>query len=106
MSTLFFIDFGQLENVLKTKSAEATNKSVYEGMTLSYTVNSFSLLNLFWLDCNDIGGVIVSVFTLSAVERGFELQCQWSQIKDYAIGMCGFSAKQEAEEKKTSKNKE
>ena len=38
-----------------------------------------------------IGGVIVSVLTLSAVDRGFKLRS--FQTKDYEIGMCCFSGK-------------
>ena len=40
---------------------------------------------------NRFGGVMVSVLTSSAVDRGFQL---WSgQAKDYKIGICCFSAK-------------
>ena len=43
---------------------------------------------------NRIGGVMVSVLTSSAVDRGFEL---WSgQPKDYEIGICCFFAKHAA----------
>jgi hypothetical protein len=38
-----------------------------------------------------IGGVMVSVLTSSAVDRGFESRS--SQTKDYKIGICCFSAK-------------
>ena len=38
-----------------------------------------------------IGGVMVSVLVLSAVDRGFEPRA--GQTKDYKIGMCCFSAK-------------
>jgi uncharacterized membrane protein (Fun14 family) len=37
-----------------------------------------------------IGGVMVSVLALSAVDREFEPQT--GQIKDYKIGICCFSA--------------
>jgi hypothetical protein len=37
-----------------------------------------------------IGGIMVSVFTLSAVYHGFEPKA--SQTKDYKIGICCFSA--------------
>jgi hypothetical protein len=40
---------------------------------------------------NRIGGVMVSVLTSSAVDRGFEPRS--GQTKDYEIGMCCFSAK-------------
>ena len=40
---------------------------------------------------NHIGGVMVSVFASSAVDRGFEPQS--GQTKDYNIGICCFSAK-------------
>ena len=44
--------------------------------------------------CNRIGGVMVSVFTSSAVDRGFELRS--GQTKDYKISICCFSAKHAA----------
>ena len=44
--------------------------------------------------CDRIGGVMVGVFTLSAVYRGFEPRS--GQTKDYNIGICYFSAKHAA----------
>jgi hypothetical protein len=38
-----------------------------------------------------IGGGMVSMFTSSAVDRGFEPRS--GQTKDYEIGICCFSAK-------------
>ena len=43
---------------------------------------------------NRIGGVMVSVLTSSAVDRGSEPQS--GQTKDYKIGICYFSAKHAA----------
>ena len=43
------------------------------------------------LDVNRIGGIMVSVLALSAVDRGFEPRS--CQTKDYRIGSCCFSAK-------------
>ena len=43
---------------------------------------------------NPIGGVMVSVLTSSAVDRGSEPQS--GQTKDYKIGICYFSAKHAA----------
>jgi hypothetical protein len=40
---------------------------------------------------NRIGGIMVSVITSSAVDRGFEPRS--GQTKDYKIGICYFSAK-------------
>jgi hypothetical protein len=40
---------------------------------------------------NRIGGIMVSVLTSSAVDRGFEPRS--GQTKDYKIGICYFSAK-------------
>ena len=40
---------------------------------------------------NHIGGVMVSMFASSAVDRGFEPRLD--QTKDYKIGICCFSAK-------------
>jgi hypothetical protein len=40
---------------------------------------------------NRFGGVMVSVLTSSAVDRGFQLRS--GQAKDYKIGICCFSAK-------------
>jgi hypothetical protein len=46
-----------------------------------------------------IGGVMVSVLTLSAVDRGFE---PWSgQTKDYKIGICCYLAKHAALRRKS-----
>ena len=39
---------------------------------------------------NRIGGIMVSVLTSSAVDRGFETRS--GQTKDYKIGICCFSA--------------
>jgi hypothetical protein len=53
----------------------------------------FILLDI--LDKNwRIGGVMVSVLALSAVDREFESRS--CQTKDYKIGFCCFSAKQSA----------
>ena len=47
---------------------------------------------LDWTKCkNRIAGVMFSVLTSRAVERGFELRS--GQAKDYKIGMCCFSVK-------------
>jgi hypothetical protein len=50
---------------------------------------------------NRIGGVMVSMFTSSTVDRGFE-PCS-SQTKDYKIDICCFSAKH-AELRRKSKD--
>ena len=51
-----------------------------------------------WFYCsqifNRIGGVMVSVFASSAIDRGFDPRS--GQIKDFKIGICCFSAKQAA----------
>jgi hypothetical protein len=46
-----------------------------------------------------MGGVMVSVFASSAVDRGFEPQS--GEIIDYEIGICWFSAKQAALRRKS-----
>jgi predicted LPLAT superfamily acyltransferase len=46
-----------------------------------------------------IGGVMVSVLASSAVDRGFEPRS--GQTKDYAIGVCYFSAKHVALRRKS-----
>ena len=43
------------------------------------------------IDSKCIGGVMVSVLALSAVDCGFEPRS--GQTKDYKIGICCFSAK-------------
>jgi hypothetical protein len=48
---------------------------------------------------NRIGGVMVSVLTSSAVDRGFEPRS--GQTKNYKIGMCCFSAKHAALRRKS-----
>jgi hypothetical protein len=50
-------------------------------------------------NANRIGGVMVSVFTPSAVDRGFDPRS--GQIKDYKIDMCCFSAKHVALRRKS-----
>jgi hypothetical protein len=42
-------------------------------------------------DVDRIGGVMVSLLAISAVDRGFESRL--GQTKDYKIGICCFSAK-------------
>jgi hypothetical protein len=48
---------------------------------------------------NRIGDVMVNVVASSAVDRGFEPQS--GQTKDYAIGICCFSAKHAALRRKS-----
>ena len=48
---------------------------------------------------NRIGGVMVSVLALSAVDRGFKPLS--GQTKDYKIGICCFSAKHAALRRKS-----
>jgi hypothetical protein len=48
---------------------------------------------------NRIGGVIISVLTSSAVDRGFEPRS--GQTKDYKIGICCFSTKHAALRRKS-----
>jgi hypothetical protein len=47
-----------------------------------------------WIHFNRICGVLVSVLASGAVDRGFGLRS--SRTKDYAIGICCFSAKHTA----------
>ena len=49
----------------------------------------YILWPLFQCRINRIGGVMVSVLTSSAVDRGFELRL--GHTKDYKIGICCFS---------------
>jgi hypothetical protein len=51
---------------------------------------SFDNARVYLLVFNHIGGVMVSVLTSNAVDRGFEPQS--GQTKDYKIDICGFSA--------------
>ena len=51
------------------------------------------------LDTHHIGGVIVRVLASSVVDRGFEPRS--GKTKDYAIGICCFSAKHIALRRKT-----
>ena len=60
-------------------------KIFYYSKHVYYTLSMFS---------NRIGGVMVSVFALSAVDHGFEPRS--SQTKDYEIGICCFFAKHAA----------
>ena len=53
--------------------------------------NITKIINTFCINVqNRIGGVMVSVLTSSAVDRGFEHRT--SQTKDGKIGICYFSA--------------
>ena len=54
-----------------------------------FNVYIYSLCLVF--NVNRIGGVTLSVFASSAVDRGFEPRS--GQTKDYEIGICYFSAK-------------
>ena len=59
---------------------------------------------LYWLKAdyhylNRIGGVMVSVLTWSAVDRGFEPRS--GQTKDYKIGICCFSTNHAALRRKS-----
>jgi hypothetical protein len=54
------------------------------------------LVSFITCDCessapNDLGGVMISVLDLGAVDYGFEPRSR--QVKDYKISMCCFSAK-------------
>jgi hypothetical protein len=62
-------------------------------VSVKYSAPRFQLMS------NGIGGVIVSVITSSAVDRGFELRS--GQAKGYDIGICCFFAKHAALSKKT-----
>ena len=53
-----------------------------------------SVLSSSAVDRGFIGGVMVSVLSSSAVDRGFESHS--GQTKDYEIGICCFSAKHAA----------
>ena len=54
-------------------------------------ISRISFCIVFSSSHNHIGDVMVSVFTSSAVDSGFEIRS--SQSKDYKIGICCFSAK-------------
>ena len=58
----------------------------------------FGIFRLFLCEFDCFGGIMVSVLTSSAVDRGFK---PWSgQTKDYEIGICCFSAKHAALKRK------
>ena len=65
---------------------------------VSLVVISICHFRFIW---NHIGGVMVSVLTSCAVDRGFEPRS--GQTKDFKIGICCFSAKHAALRKR-SKN--
>ena len=67
-------------------SVKATLKKTFKKISNGIWKSCF--YNIMWLH-NHIGGVMVSVFASSAVDRGFEPRS--SQTKDYKI--CCFSAK-------------
>jgi hypothetical protein len=58
-----------------------------------------SEFSLIFKDENHIGGVMVSMLSSSAVDRGFEPRS--GQTKDYGIGICCFSAKLSALRRKS-----
>ena len=47
------------------------------------------MLNMNYLPCDCIGGVMVNALEVSAVDRGFKPRS--GQTKDYKIGICSFS---------------
>ena len=57
------------------------------------------MLNMNYLPCDCIGGVMVSALEVSAVDRGFKPRS--GQTKDYKIGICCFSAKHAALRRKS-----
>ena len=59
----------------------------------------FIIITLVQIHTNGISGVMVSVLTSSAVNRGFESRS--GQTKDYKIGICCFSAKHAALRRKS-----
>ena len=61
------------------------------------TMSLFSCTHLFYR--NRIGGVMVSLLALSAVDHGFESGS--GQTKDYKIGICCFSANHAALRRKS-----
>jgi hypothetical protein len=68
-----------------------------KGGLLSYCDKVYSRGNINQKHC--IGGVMVSVLTLSAIDRGFEPRS--GQTKDYKIGICCFYAKHTTLRRKT-----
>jgi hypothetical protein len=71
------------------------SSALYKTNTLSwiFIVLLFNVLRQIFhahsIQENRIGGVMVSMLTSSAVDRGFEPQS--GQTKDYEIGICCFS---------------
>jgi hypothetical protein len=61
-------------------------------------VSRYGATHFIW-SINRIGGVMISGFTSSAEDRGFETR--WGQTKDYKIGNCCFSAKHAALKRKS-----
>jgi hypothetical protein len=76
--------------------------------TASCRLTGLKYLSVFWFTdsylafhfVNRIGGVMVSVFSSSAVDRGFEPRS--GQAKDYKISICCFSAKHTALRRKNT----
>jgi hypothetical protein len=73
------------------------NKLIVKGGLLSYCDKVYSGGNIN--QKHRIGGVMVTVLASSAVNRVFEPRS--SQTKDYAIGICCFSAKRAALRRKS-----
>ena len=69
--------------------------SVFSNVYLTYLHFTFCIYPTFH---NRIGGVMVSVFASSAVDRGLEPRS--GQTEDYKISICCFSAKHAALRKK------
>jgi hypothetical protein len=63
-------------------------------MAIRYPYQSNIVQSEYSVLYNRIGGVMVSVLTTSAVDRGFEPRS--GQTKDYTIGICCFTAKHAA----------
>ena len=61
--------------------------------------NLYGVVDVYIQTMNRIVGMIDSVLTSSAVDRGFEARS--GQTKDYEIGICYFSAKHTAIRRKS-----
>ena len=70
-------------------------------MCFYYNLSQELIQDYFFVDLkiNRIGAVMDSVLVSSAVDRGFEPRS--CQTKDYAIGICCFSAKHAALRRKS-----
>ena len=79
------------------KHMSLKNKGIVLIVVIQHTLTVWFQIFLLFIEL--YGGVMVSVLSSNAVDRGFESQS--GQFKDYSIGICFFSTKHAAIRRKS-----